>query len=142
MYFYRIGFYSYEESNYLVVFSEKKYTKEEFNKLVIDIAAPIVLEQQKKNVLQVEEDIAEFKKENLKYDAESMRENAKSVTWDSVYREVAEVLCLKYGFNMLEYQAEFSLFSWSNIIGSKIIFEREQTPEFKALKIAVERLNK
>lgn len=90
MYFYNIGYNSYEESDYSQLWHEKKYSEKEFKEIIFKIILDIF-----KN--RTEED--------KKWEK----------TFQHILPEVVEQLIENFGFKEVEFDAEFNVFGWADL---------------------------
>ena len=88
-YLYNVGYYTHEESQYDQLSHTKKYTKEEFEKFVLEIIL---------DVLRSRDD----KESNFSY--------------QRIHSEVIEKLVERYGFKEVEFEADFNIFGWANLL--------------------------
>jgi len=123
MYYYSIGYNSYEDSDYIKLCHEKEFSQKEFSDMVLDCVNDVVLK--------LKED---FKnpKENKKYAwfYDFYRFDHKPVLYfSSLYLIFAEVLCEKYLFEKTSEQTKFTFYGEGNIFDS----ENNIDKEFKSL---------
>ena len=91
IYFYEVGYWSYEESPVNILTNEKYFTQEQFNELVSDCALKVY---DSKNNEQLN----------------SIREH-----FDTIRFGIIEMLILEFGFKELEISASFVPFGWASI---------------------------
>jgi len=87
MYLYNIGYSSPEESEYIQLYHKDKLSKQEFEKIVMNSAANI-------------------------FD----KEKTDDTNFQDIFSEVVEDLIKNFGFKQVDFEAEFSIFGWPNII--------------------------
>ena len=87
MYLYNFGYYSYEESEYIQLYHEKKFTKEGFEEIIMTSASEII---------------------NNCPD--------KKISFEDIFQEVLEDLTKNRGFIQVEFDAEFSVFGWPDLL--------------------------
>lgn len=86
-YLYNLGYHTYEESMYNQLYHNKKFTKEEFEELVIKIILKILSTHKHKRV-----------------------------SYQDIHFEVFEELINNFGFKEVEFEGEFSVFGWANLL--------------------------
>lgn len=115
IYFYSVGYSSYEEAPSIILFSHKKYSKQEFMNICAEAS------------MKVYDKIHEYKdiNEYIKYiedENELLTEEEQgmlrgfSVKFDEIYRYVTKELCKNYGFKEIKIENLFMPFGWSNIV--------------------------
>ena len=88
-YLYNVGYYSHEESQYDQLSHTKKYTKEEFEKLVLETILDIL---------------------------RSRDDKESNISYQRINFEVIEKLIEKYGFKEVEFEGSFEIFGWANLL--------------------------
>ncbi len=109
MYFYSVGYCSYEDSDYIALVHQEKYSDDEFFDVIYS-TLPFVVEKLKKDLLIEEYEYDWF------YDKLDKMLN---ISFRCLYKIIAEVLVEKFGFEKVEYQSELILFGWPNIMQEK-----------------------
>ncbi len=107
MFYYSIGYNSYEDSESIKLCHEKKFDNNEFEKIVIsctDIVADRLKEDLQKGY--------DEKQYDLYYDFKKIL----VVHFASIYQIFADVLCEKYGFKIVKDTCSFYLFGWPNMM--------------------------
>ena len=97
MYIYNIGSFSYEESEYIQLYHKDKFTRKEFEEIVMKSTAKIV-----------------------------EKEGGKNVSFEHILSDVVEDLIKNHGFTQVKFDAEFSVFGEANILGKNDLDEGEQ----------------
>lgn len=105
IYFYEVGYWSYEESPVNILTNEKYFTQEQFNELVSDCALKVY--DSKNN-----EQLNSIREHNDKADDEL---DKLEVTFDTIRFGIIEMLILEFGFKELEISASFVPFGWASI---------------------------
>jgi hypothetical protein len=91
MYNYKVGYHSYEESNYIDLFHEKLFTKEQLEDIVNKVAVEVVREMRKTT---------------------DFISNFQDIVENTLF---TQMLTEKYGFKELKYQQVLSYFGWGSI---------------------------
>lgn len=90
IYFYNVGYHSFEESPRRVLYSQRAYTEEQFRDLVSDVSIQVLSE------------------ENLKYGMYQKFEH--------IMDKVCQILIADFDFKELEVQASFMPFGWASLV--------------------------
>lgn len=126
MYFYTVGYGSYEDSGNISLVHRKEYTEEEFENMVKE-CAKIVTEQ----YLYKEKEKRIKDKERLQFTLEF--NDPLKVDFSDIYEKVADLLCIKYTFKKLKYTQRYSVFGWANLVGENN-WEEESDEKLNKLK--------
>jgi len=96
MYFYNIGYNSYEECPDVTLCHEKQYTRDEIEEIIIKAIRELI----------------PLRKFDYSYQS-----NFGDILMghDPKQKNVIELLCEKYGFMSIKYTAQFSAFGWASI---------------------------
>lgn len=95
MYFYNIGYNSYEECPDVTLCHEKEFTREDLENMVIEAIKEIIPQR--------------------KFDYD-FKENYGDLLFSSYEGKcVLDVLCDGFGFSRIKYTAQFSAFGWASI---------------------------
>jgi len=106
MYYYSIGYTSYEDSGFAVLMNEQQFSSGEFNAMVFSCVS-LVAQETKSYYEQ-----SEFQTGFGYY---SVYDKLINVKFSDIYETIADKLCEKFDFAKLEYQADFALFGWPNL---------------------------
>ena len=106
MFYYSIGYGSYEDSDYIQLMHETEFGKRKFEQIIFD-AVPFVLEELKTDFLNKDA------KYHWYYDFYDKRLH---IGFDALFSIFAEVLCEHFGFERMGYTASFHLFGWPNMM--------------------------
>ena len=87
MHIYNLGYYSHEESEYIQLSHDNKFTQKEFEEIVMNSAARI-------------------------FDKES----DKNISFQDIFLDVVDDLIKNCGFKKVDFEAEFSVFGWPHIM--------------------------
>lgn len=93
MFIYNLGYHTYEESEYIQLYHNKKFNKKEFEKIVIKATITIL----------------------KKYEIKS----TEIVTFQDILYDVVEELIKNFGFKKVKFSSEFNVFGWANILNEK-----------------------
>ena len=107
VYFYSVGYYSYEDSAEIVLINKKFYTESQFKKLCLDISLYVYNNR-------IRLDHEEWGIKHHAREPES-KDHAHLKRFDWMYSHVVNVLCKSYGFKVLKKTAMFSPFGWAQI---------------------------
>lgn len=99
MHIYNIGYNSYEESEYVQLYHEKKFSQKEFENIVIE-AVVSVLKKYK-----------ELKNSSV----EDSRLKSRT-TFQNMLFSVIEMLVKKFGFKEVKFIGKFDVFGWADIL--------------------------
>lgn len=91
IYFYNVGYHSFEESPRRVLYSQQAYTEDQFRDLVSDVSVRVLAEEK-----------------DLKYGMYQKFEH--------IMDKVCYILIADYGFKELEVQASFMPFGWASLV--------------------------
>lgn len=94
MYLYRIGYTTYEECPYTVLVSDKKYSQDEFTRLITQAIAIFIDGQ--------DEEFFEYRVTD-------------DLDFSRIYSEFLEWFVVAYSFKTVEYTAGFSVFGWTGL---------------------------
>jgi hypothetical protein len=118
MYIYELGYGSYEDSEYTQLSHEEEFTQEEFEeKIQASIKDALI------RWIDKEEDGVIYR----------MHEANPHIGFDRLHTYVSEILCEKFGFAKLEFQAKFSLFGWDDLLKGDGFNRAEEEPGHKAI---------
>lgn len=109
MYFYSIGYSSYEDSDYIALIHKEKYSDNEFFDIIYS-SIPFVAEKLKADILL---DDSEYDWFYNHYD------KMLNINFGFLYKIIAEILIEKFEFEKIEYQSELILFGWPNVMQEK-----------------------
>ena len=117
LYYYRIGYHSWEEHGYIELLHKQEYNKKEFENMFVEAVLDLLLNKREKcNLILAEEgEIPNFMIE------QSNSKKYKSIDYKyysdfmSIYDKVAEIMIEKYGFEEIEYKQEISLEGFNHI---------------------------
>lgn len=101
MYAYQIGYYSFEDSNYLQLLHKKKFNRQQFENRIqscVKEALACYLKDQPNGVVP------------RRHDA-----NAR-ITFNDLHVYISNILCQKHGFIPIKFQSSFSLFGWDDMV--------------------------
>lgn len=87
MHIYNFGYYSHEESEYIQLYHKNKFSKQEFEEIVMTSAAKIIDKGSNKNI-----------------------------SFQDIFLDVIDDLIKNYGFKKVDFDAEFSIFGWPSIL--------------------------
>jgi hypothetical protein len=111
---YKIGYHSYEESEYFELQHEKKFTEDEFLNIVADAMKKVMWHKKEEDDLySCYGDARSF----VKYLARGEDNNDSFFKLDDLFSEIKPYL-LEAGFVEVKYENEVSFFGWSEVIGS------------------------
>ena len=140
MYFYQVGYGSYEDSGEINLCHHKKFNKKQFEDMVVDAALKAISAEEKnfgEKQGEINEYCLDFLKEKykeaknkgetnlseedfIKYDMEE--KDRRGCNWDrywttfsEVYGEVAGIMVEKYGFEYVKYQQRIFVDGWGAI---------------------------
>ncbi len=103
MYIYNIGYHTYEESESVQLYHEKKYTKEEFESITTEAVGRVLKAVSKDKV-----------------------------TFQSILFDVVEELTKNFGFTRVKFTSEFNVFGWADILDGKD-WEDDRDEQLKTL---------
>ena len=86
---YNLGYDTYEESEYIQLSHEHKYSDKEFKQIVRTATANVI------NKMEIKEN--------------------KRISFQDIIEDVAEELIQTFGFKRVKFDAEFSVFGWADI---------------------------
>ena len=87
MHIYNFGYHSHEESEYIQLYHNSKFTQKEFEEIVMNSASNII-------------------------DAEG----GKDTSFEHIFLDVLDDLIKNHGFTKVEFEAEFDVFGWPDIM--------------------------
>ena len=114
-YIYNIGYSTYEESEYYQLYHKRRYSQEEFEKIVV------------KAVMNW------FKEYEVKKDEKT--------SFQDIIFSLIEELTKNFGFKKVDFTAEFSVFGWANLL-DKQDWEEDRDKQLKMLTKAIEKIIK
>ncbi len=114
-YIYNIGYSTYEESEYYQLYHKRRYSQEEFEKIVV------------KAVMNW------FKEYEVKKD--------EKISFQDIIFSLIEELTKNFGFKKVDFTAEFSVFGWANLL-DKQNWEEDRNKQLKMLTKAIEKIIK
>ena len=163
IFFYEIGYYSYEDSGFYQFFHTERYTEEEFEDIVIEATLRVVEAKIPEENADVERyarhEIAELgdgtsymlKKshgESDEYMAERKAqllerhqreiEEGWNFNFSDIYSYVVRLLCAEYGFKQIKFSARFSVDGWSQLREESAGFRAERNPKYVKLSQAIQ----
>jgi len=110
MYIYNIGYHTYEENEYVQLYHKKKFSKKEFENIIIQIT---------KNILK-----NKTKKEHL--------------CFQDILPEVIEELIKEFDFKEIKFDAEFNVFGWADIF-DKMDWENDRDEQLNRFTEGIKR---
>ena len=146
MYLYKIGYYSYEDSGYVELSNEKKFSKKEFETFFINATVDLLIERRKEHYWLFEEegeisdDERNFLLEQLKNYPERLKDSEckteeeyiqKHGTRDythfsEIYNEVAQLMIENYGFQKVVYERIVDVDGWGGIVDQNRCFGKNE----------------
>lgn len=96
MYVYKVGWGSYEESEYTELYHDQRFTDEDLEKMVFDAVINVLSEIVKSD-----------------FDKICLREDG--IAYEEIHSKVVTVLQEKHGFTKVQYQASWSIFGWPSL---------------------------
>lgn len=148
MYFYKTGYYSYEDSCFHELFHEKLFTQEEFEDMFVEACLDILIDKRNEigSLQHVKEEggYSEFTIEEYTSGdylkgwqgeegefptLEAYLERYGHRQWARlgyIHREISDLLIEKHGFKKVEYQAEVSADGWGGIVDKERNFGEDE----------------
>ena len=102
MFFYEVGYGSYEDSGYIQLFHKKEFSEEEFEALILEVA-PEAAERS----LERQESLEDETQKGDYY---------RGHRFEDMYPHIAALLIEKHGFREISYCARYSVFGWPNLL--------------------------
>ena len=93
MYIYEVGYHSYEESCYIQLYHEEKFSGKRFEGMVIKAT------------------VALLKREGIR--------KGERTSFQDILHDVVEELITAFGFKEVKFTAKFGIFGWANILDEK-----------------------
>lgn len=118
MYYYNIGYFSFEDSGYVQLVHSKKFTEEEFNEMVYICFGDVIKKIKKEIAMPIEELEKYYSDKDNDEDYIFWHcdyNNKISLCFMDIYRYIAYMLCKNFGFEYLKFEADFSIFGWDNL---------------------------
>ena len=115
MYIYSMGYHTYEESDNIQLYHEKKFSKKKFEDIVTKATVNVLKEP-------------EFKKD-------------KHISFQDIIYDIAEELIKNFGFKEVKFTADFNIFGWANILDEED-WKRDRDAQLKLLTKAIQKLKK
>ncbi len=136
LYYYKIGYYGYEESDYIELLHKEKFNKKEFEDMFVKSVLELLLNKRDScNLILAEEGkIPDFMMEGLKKKykkfmtpAENFDEYVKQQVnrhsyykyhsdFMGIYESVAKIMVEKYGFEKIQYKQRISLDGFAHLV--------------------------
>jgi hypothetical protein len=113
-YVYTIGYYDYDDSDFICLIHSKKFTKTELEELILKLADEPLKEKLNKR-------FSDF------------------VRFGSIYEDIADKLCSDYGFERLNFTVEFGLTN-VNLLESNDLYVKKFDEISKRLRAKAERI--
>lgn len=118
MYVYELGYGSYEDSGYIQLFHEEKFTQEEFEQKIQSSVKDALI-----RYIDKEDDGVVYRG----------HDSNPHIGFSGFYTYIAEILCEQCGFSIVEFQATFSLFGWDDLIAGDGFNREEEEPGHQAI---------
>ena len=106
IYFYNVGYDSYEESPSVVLYHNQKFSEKEFQNLCASVTAKIYKNRDK---LSESRHFILYENKKLKT----------GIKFEDLYRLLTDELCKNHGFKKIEYSSIFSPFGWAQVDDEK-----------------------
>ncbi len=132
MFYYKLGYHGWEETNYVWLSHEKEYNPDDFNKLVIDAIPSIAWQHQKEEIQSVEKLLATNNEQHSENYLQMARNFAKEVRFSDIYEKVADKLCEKHGFARVHISVTCSVWSHDDLLCPSL----EEDGLFRDIQIA------
>jgi len=118
VYYYEVGYNSYEEAPIWTLSHEKKFTKKEFDNILLDASEEVFLKLQKQwneELYKTDEEYLKEQEEYRKRDPNYL-EHLMYDSFDNLYSDVVNLLIEKYGFEKLKISHSFIPFGWASVL--------------------------
>jgi len=143
MYFYQLGYSSYEESDSVSLSHEKKFSKEEFNNFFIEATLELLLNRRDRHVqLETEEGeirnrdfclkLLEKNSNDFKLEENETKEDFIEKhghrywsRFNYIFRDVVEIMIEKYDFKKIKYTQSSFVDGWGKIVKKERSFEKK-----------------
>jgi len=154
IYFYDVGYHSFEDSGSFQLISKQRYTDEQFADLINEVAAEVVkyrLEAETQKVRENYEQDIRWIEQRVKSDdpgypdyrerqtkrAEEELEIGWNPNFSDIYADVISVLCGTHGFQRIAFAASFSVDGWAKLRETNAAFLAKGDDTFAKLSQAV-----
>jgi hypothetical protein len=142
MFIYKMGYYSYEESNYHEFLHEREFTQKQFEDMFIEAVLQILIVDRKNHLMisdcaegQISMDDNKFYRKQLKkhYNKENITDkeifnyckkhgNLRYTHFSHIDHAVSDLMVEKFGFKRVKYTAEVAVDGWGGIVDKKRSF--------------------
>ena len=142
MYFYKFGYSSEEDSRYIELKHEKKFSDEEFEDLVVKATVEVLINRRPHWASGPEEGV--YTKEFLETHRRSWRRTDKEIKeqhrcnvyfrFPDIMDNLKECLIEEYGFEKVEYESYFSIFGWQGLVDEEDNWGGKEDPLFTKIR--------
>lgn len=140
VFFYEVGYYSYEDSGFYQIYHTHRYSPEDFEKLVIEVALQVI----EAKMPEENEHLSRYldydpAKDDSGYHRRIAEEAAQgwNFTFSEIYSGIVKVLCANYGFKQIKFSARYSIDGWSRLREEKAAFNAEGDPIYDRISQAI-----
>jgi hypothetical protein len=124
MFFYRLGYWSHEDTGWICLFHTTEFSDEEFEDMVLQVTPDAV---KRFNEERNAEYIEDCKENGVEPETSHLTATAQ---FSDTYRSVAEELCKRFGFvDVSNFTAKYSLFGWVEPLDKEVGWEGEKNPQ-------------
>lgn len=124
LYFYRVGYGSYEDSGVIAITHEKKFTNAEFENMILEVV-PGILERKHKKEMKKWEEVDYREDEDPEYKRVEREVWALNVRFEEIYPLIGKALCRKFGFKPVKYKADYFVWGWADYMAENPGWNRD-----------------
>lgn len=129
---YSVGYGSYEDSGAVLIEHEAKFSNAEFESMIAQVAPDAYRAAYAREEEQKKEFKARYEEAGLPVEPDRV-----FLTFANIYRDVAVLLCERFGFREAVMNAEFCAFGWA-ALDVRDDWKSERAPEVERLTKALE----
>ena len=115
MYYYEFGYTSCEDSGIIMMMHKRSFKKHQFNKMIYDCSldvARMYFAKEREVYKEIREDESDYSSPRRKY---AYEDEHITITFTDIYKEVAELMCERYGFDIPKAKQSWLAFGWANL---------------------------
>lgn len=113
MYFYDVGYQTYEDSDAVVLGHSKKFSRTQLEKMIFAVL-PSILDAH------IEKDEESKQKLYDHYQQSFVTTGSKScIVFSDIYEQISDALCKQYGFTKISFATRYHVFGWANLLSKK-----------------------
>jgi hypothetical protein len=133
MYFYEIGYGSYEDSCYTPLVHTNKFSKEELENMFVDAVVEYLINREKGEQETKEGEIPNYQMkrfmerakkelgENITYEEAKLKAKNTSISphytkYSYIHDDIVKIMVKNFGFEMLKYDAQCFVSGWADIV--------------------------